>query len=155
MKNLALFTLFIFMTSCNSTKTALEKSNSKTEDTSVEKTQILQNSYAFLVTAKATDKDYGYTPDKPAMVGGVNSNEGPTNERRFLNALAGPNGEELEYYRAGSCCPMKSKNGFKGVALLDKYRVYYKGSKDTLDLYINMYDSRQLYIPSGLTARKF
>jgi hypothetical protein len=30
--------------------------------------------------------------------------------RRFLNALSGPNGEKIEYYRIGSCCPFETKN---------------------------------------------
>jgi nicotinic acid phosphoribosyltransferase len=75
-------------------------------------------------------------------VGGVDKQEGPLNERRFLDALVGPNGEEISYYRAGSCCPIKSKNDPFGVGsvLLDDYRVTWKGAKDTISIYINMYD---------------
>ena len=83
-------------------------------------------------------------------------NEVPLSERRFLNALAGPNGEEISYFRAGSCCAIKSKNdpfGF-GEVLLDNYRVTWKGAKDTISIYINMYDYGTLKAPVGFTIKK-
>lgn len=89
----------------------------------------------------------------PVEVGGVENREGPLNERRYLNALAGPNGEKVTYYRAGSCCPVKSKNGFRGIALLDNYRVTWEGSKDTVYIYINMYDYGVLKAPVGFTIK--
>jgi hypothetical protein len=86
-------------------------------------------------------------------VGGSNESSGPRSERRFLNALLGPNGEEVKYFRAGSCCPFKTPNGILDTGLLDRYRVSWTGSKDTLDIFINMYDKGDLQIPVGLTAR--
>jgi hypothetical protein len=68
--------------------------------------------------------------------------------------LAEPNGERISYFRAGSCCPVKSKNGFMGTALLDNYRVTWTGSKDTVSIYINMYDYGELKAPVGFTIRK-
>jgi hypothetical protein len=57
--------------------------------------------------------------------------------------------------RAGSCCPFKTPNGaFGGSGMLDRYRVTWASSSDTLDLYINMYDKGDLKIPLGLTGRK-
>jgi hypothetical protein len=32
--------------------------------------------------------------------------------------------------------------------------VYWDGCKDTLDIYINMYDFGELYVPVGLKARE-
>lgn len=101
------------------------------------------------------EESYGYQESNPVKVGGAKENAGPKNERRFLNALSGPNGEELKYFRAGSCCPFKTPNGLLGnTGLLDRYRVYWEGSKDTLDIYINMYDEGDLKIPVGLNGRK-
>jgi hypothetical protein len=37
--------------------------------------------------------------------------------------------------------------------MLDVYRIYWTGGKDTLDIYINMYDKGDLQIPVGLTAK--
>ncbi|PWG04611.1 2-dehydro-3-deoxyphosphooctonate aldolase [Polaribacter aquimarinus] len=115
------------------------------------KPQILNN--AFAITEKSTDKSYGYTQKNPIKVGGVKESEGPINERRFLNALAGPNGELINYFRAGSCCHFKTENGILGTGLLDHYRIFWKGSKDTLSLYINMYDFEKLKIPVGFTSK--
>lgn len=109
----------------------------------------------FLLVDKTDDSSYGYNKNNPVGVGGVNENNGPLNERRFLNALLGPNGEPTTYYRKGSCCPFKTPNGMiNNGGMLDWYKVHYAGSKDTLNVYINMYDKGDLKIPFGLTARK-
>ncbi|WP_228451021.1 2-dehydro-3-deoxyphosphooctonate aldolase [Marnyiella aurantia] len=102
------------------------------------------------------DPTYGYSEKNPIQVGGVDNQSGPLNERRFLNALAGPNGEEVVYFRSGSCCPIKSKNdplGF-GQVMLDNYRLAWKGSNDTVSIYINMYDYGSLKAPKGFTIKK-
>ena len=109
----------------------------------------------YLLTEKADENNYGYGKSNPIKVGGVSENSGPKNERRFLNALLGPNGEEVQYYRAGSCCPFKTPHGFiDNSGMLDNYKVTWTGAKDTLDVFINMYDEGDLKIPAGLTAKK-
>lgn len=116
----------------------------------------LKNYQTFELTEISTDRTYGLSEKNPIQVGGVDKQEGPLNERRFLNALAGPNGEEISYYRAGSCCSIKSKNdpfGF-GSVLLDDYRVTWEGSKDTVSIYINMYDYGVLKAPIGFTIKE-
>ena len=109
---------------------------------------------AFVLTEIATDPDYGYSETQPIKVGTGSANDGPKNERRFLNALAGPNGEPISYTRGGSCCGVKSKNGFMGVAMLDFYEVTWQGSTDTATLYLNMYDPGELKAPVGFAIRK-
>lgn len=109
--------------------------------------QELLDEYTFKITQYSQDKTYGYTEENPVMVGGVS--EGPKNERRFLNALCGPNGEPIDYYRIGSCCPFKTKNSEWG-GMLDKYNVTYPGLEKPLIIYINMYDSDTLKVPVGL-----
>ena len=80
---------------------------------------------------------------------------GPKDERRFLNALAGPNGEQISYHRLGSCCGFFTKNGLFGDSgMLDKYEVTYEGLDKPIILYINMYDSDVLQVPVGFTLRK-
>lgn len=111
------------------------------------------NSNTYLLTVKSTDSSYAFTKGNPVKVGGVKKNEGPLNERRFLNALLGPNGEKVQYNRAGSCCHFKTPNGYDNTGLLDRYEVWYKGSKDTVSIYINMYDKGDLFIPIGFKAR--
>lgn len=144
MKNqFIIFVCIAFMFSCSATKEASK--NVK---------QTLLNNNTFLITEISTDKTYGLSPENPVEVGGANVSEGPRNERRYLNALSGPNGEEISYFRAGSCCPIKSKNGFMGSAMLDNYRVSWENSKDTISIYINMYDSGKLKAPFGFQIKK-
>ncbi len=115
--------------------------------------QELANDQMFRITEYATDETYGYTEKNPVMVG--NAQEGPKNERRFLNALAGPNGEQINYRRLGSCCSFYTKNGlFDNSGLLDKYEVTYPGLATPVILYINMYDSDVLKVPVGFTLKK-
>jgi hypothetical protein len=108
----------------------------------------------FVITEISTDITYGRSPKNPVQVGGTSSNSGPFNERRYLNLLAGPNGEKISYYRTGSCCPVESEKGFMGYAMLDNYRVTWKGATDTISIYINMYDRGVLKAPVGFTFKK-
>ncbi|WGD34764.1 2-dehydro-3-deoxyphosphooctonate aldolase [Olleya sp. YS] len=147
MKQLALVGIIILFASCTSTKSA-------SKNVSKNQAQILKDYNTFVINEISTDKTYGLTSKNPVEVGGAKTKEGPLNERRYLNALTGPNGEEISYFRAGSCCPVKSENGFMGSAMLDNYRVTWEGSKDTLSIYINMYDSGKLKAPKGFGLKK-
>jgi hypothetical protein len=142
MKNLIYIGIVILVLACSTPNQAVKTT--------------LKNSQTFELTEIATDPTYGLSEKNPVQVGGVDKNEGPTNERRFLNALAGPNGEEITYFRAGSCCPIKSKSDPFGLGsvMLDNYRVTWKGAKDTVSIYINMYDYGQLKAPVGFTIKK-
>lgn len=119
-------------------------------------TNNLKDNNTFELLEISKDPTYGLSEKNPIQVGGVSTNEGPKNERRFLNALAGPNAEKISYYRAGSCCPIKSDKDITetGQVMLDNYRVTWEGSKDTLSIYINMYDSGYLKAPKGFTIKK-
>ena len=44
----------------------------------------------FALASISTDKSYGYTPANPILVGGNAEQAGVLNQRRFLNALLGP-----------------------------------------------------------------
>lgn len=110
------------------------------------------NSYK--LTDITTDSSYGYDKLNPIKVGGASEMSGPLNERRFLNGLAGPDGEAIQYYRTGSCCAFRTPNGFENIGLLDRYKVYWEGCKDTAILFINMYDKGDLAVPIGFTSRR-
>jgi hypothetical protein len=137
----------LIMASCAGTK------NSVTSGITQKRAELLDQN-TFVVTEISQDPKYGLTKNYPVMVGGVKESEGPLNERRYLNALAGPNGEKISYFRAGSCCPVKSENGFNGLGMLDNYRVTWEGSKDTVSIYINMYDFGELKAPVGFGLKK-
>ncbi|RAU84042.1 2-dehydro-3-deoxyphosphooctonate aldolase [Pontibacter arcticus] len=141
MKKIIYLSISLLLFSCSTTEKIV-----KTE---------LKDNRTFLLTEIATDPTYGLSNKNPVEVGGVDKEIGPLNERRFLNSLAGPNGEAVSYYRAGSCCPVNSKNGYMGKAMLDNYRVTWEGSKDTISIFINMYDYGELKAPVGFTIKRY
>ena len=151
-KFLILAGLLITLSCSNSKKVASGSTNSNAGkgDTRTSKVQMLDNE-TYLLTEKSDDKTYGFEESNPIKVGEFS----PQNERRFLNALLGPNGETVKYFRAGSCCPFKTSHAMIGnTGLLDRYRVSWDGNKDTLDIFINMYDKGGLKIPVGFTAKQ-
>jgi hypothetical protein len=113
----------------------------------------LLNEKTFLITEVSVDKTYGYSESNPVKVGGKSMEDGPLNERRFLNALTGPGGEEIKYERKGSCCAFDSKNGIMGMGLLDMYEITWQGQRESVTLYINMYDPGKLQCPVGLRIK--
>ena len=142
------------MVACGTSKETTQATESSGSEETV-KEPVLRDHLTFLITEVSKDETYGYTQENPIMVGGVTTNEGPLNERRFLNALAGPNGESISYNRQGSCCHFETENGFMGGGLLDMYEVTWSGQKEAVILYINMYDPGELKAPVGFTIRKF
>jgi len=107
----------------------------------------------FNITEISTEDSYGYTAENPVKVGGQIEN-GAANERKYLNSLTGPNGEELEYHRLGSCCHFKTANGIMGTGLLDRYEVKYAGLSKPIIIYINMYDKDELKAPKGFKFKE-
>ncbi len=110
------------------------------------------NDYIMKLDAISEDASYGYTEDKPIMVGG--KKEGANNQLKFLSALLGPNGEKVRFSRVGSCCPVKSKNALVGdMGVLNKFQVTYSGLKKPIILFINGYDydKNQVKCPKGFT----
>lgn len=132
---------------------AAQKSNKTHGDTRT-KPVLYIDDRTYLLTEHANDPSYAWKKSNPVKVGSKEG-RGPLNELRFLNALLGPNGEEVRFVRIGSCCPFKTPNAVIGnKGLLDHYRIFWEGARDTLDIYINMYDEGDLKIPVGLTAKK-
>ncbi len=98
------------------------------------------------------DPTYAFTEENPVKVGGGALGDGPANERKYLNALRGPNGEVIEYERQGSCCFFET-GGDPFGGLLDMYSVTYEGLEEPVTIYINMYDPGVQMVPVGFTAR--
>lgn len=150
MNKITVLILALIIVGCASQKKSKSSGIGDTRSKSV--ASIDNNTY--LLVDKSVDSTYGFIESNPIKVGGSKESSGPLNERRFLNALLGPNGEDVHYNRKGSCCHFKTPNGmFNNTGLLDVYSVYWKGSKDTLNIYINMYDKGDLLIPVGFTAK--
>lgn len=133
MKNIIPILFFILsITSCSSSKT------------------VLYDNDTFKIEEFSTDASYGYSIKNPIKVGGAKEGIGPLNERRFLNALAGPNGENVIYERLGSVS--NYGNEFTRV-ILDKYKITYDGLEEDIILYINMYKSDKLKVPVGFKLK--
>ncbi|GAB5417964.1 MAG: hypothetical protein Crog4KO_14170 [Crocinitomicaceae bacterium] len=129
--------LLIFATGCASLKSNKELPGSGTID----------------VKKEAKSEKYGYSQSEPINVGGVSDGNGPGMERKFLNQLAGPNGEEITYDRVSSCCAFDTPHGLLGQGLLDVYEVTWEGLTAPKKLYINMYDYEEPMIPVGFTRK--
>jgi len=137
--NFSIFILAASLLSCSTPKqTQLSSSN--------------QGGNRFTITEVSTDETYGYTEKNPVKVGG--GENGPANERKYLNSITGPNGEQVRYERKGSCCVFKTSNGFMGGGLLDKYEVTYAGLSEPIIIYINMYDKDELKAPKGFKFKE-
>jgi hypothetical protein len=146
---LLVFLLAATISSCSSSK----KTVSTPDSPGLSPTNSTEGNF-FRLTVVSNDDSYGYTEKDPINVGGAKKSEGPANERRFLNALLGPEGQSVTYYRIGSCCVFKTPNGLMGSGLLDKYEVKYKGIEKPVVLYLNMYDTGELKAPKGFTFRQ-
>lgn len=132
MRYIITLTLLLFFVSCGSSRLELHDTNT------------------FKIEEYSNDPSYGYTKDNPIKVGGASDGVGPLNERRFLNALAGPNGEEISYERLGSTST--GRNEFTRV-ILDMYKITYEGLDKEIILYINMYQSSKLKVPVGFKLK--
>ena len=109
---------------------------------------------AFILTEFATDKKYGYDPDYPINVFFQNTKDDKINQQRFLNALAGPNGEKLVFNKVETCCPFPTKRSEMGAGLLDVYQITWDGNKKPVRLYFNIYEKGALLVPVGFTLKK-
>ena len=101
---------------------------------------------------QAAEATYGFIEKKPIKVGGIDSS-GPISEREYLNSLPGPKGEAVTFHRIGSCCFFTSKTSPMGGGLLDQYAVSYEGKKDTVVMYLNMYEKGKLRAPVGFIMK--
>lgn len=110
LKNLLIPVCLVLLSACSLTQSARKNYR-----------QTVNPNGTFLIHSISEDESYGYSPDNAVEVGGAKDRQGPSNERRYLSSLSGPNGEKLKFFRAGSCCMVKSKNGLMGSAMLDKY----------------------------------
>ena len=107
------------------------------------------------ITEIERNNSYGYTQSNPVKVGGYKNDEGPKNERTFLESLRDTSGNQIEFKRLSNCCMFETPNGPKGGGLLDIYEVQLKAQSDPIILYLNMYDyDGSPRAPDGFTIVK-
>lgn len=146
-KSLAFLFIFACTVSCVSTKSTL-----KNVDDNAPIPQLTKDN-TFVITEYSTDKRYGYDKDYPINIFFKNSRDETINQQRFLNALAGPNGEKLFFKKLESCCPFPTKRSEMGAGFLDVYEITYVGAKKPIRLYMNIYEKGVLMAPVGFTIK--
>ena len=152
MKNIARISLFVVLislfTSCVSTKSTL-----KNVDDSAPIPKLSKDN-TFVLTEYSKDNKYGYDADYPVNVFYQNAKNENLNAERFLNALAGPNGEKITFAKLESCCPFPTKRVEIGAGFLDIYELKWEGQNKPVKLYINIYERGYLLVPVGLSVKK-
>jgi hypothetical protein len=147
-KTIAFIFLLITSVSCISTKSTLQN-----VDDNAPIPQISGNN-TFLITEYSKNSKYGYNKDYPVNIFFRNTTDESINQERFLNALAGPKGEEITFKKLESCCPFPTKRSEMGAGFLDVYEVTWQGQKKPIILYINIYEKGLLKVPMGLSLKK-
>ena len=144
-----LFIVFILVvTSCVSTKSTL-----KNVDNTAPIPTLSKNN-TFVLSASSQDTKYGYNRDYPINVFYQNTKDENLNAERFLNALAGPNGQKLTFAKLESCCPFPTKRIDVGAGFLDIYELKWTGQTKPVKLYLNIYERGYLLVPVGLSLKK-
>lgn len=143
-----LIILLVTATSCVSTKSTLKNVDDNAPDLTLTKNNT------FVITLFSKDKKYGYNPDYPINIFYRNTKDESLNEIRFLNALAGPNGEKITYARLETCCPFPTKRSDMGAGFLNVYELKWEGQKKPVTLYLNIYEKGILMVPMGLSLKK-
>jgi hypothetical protein len=138
----------LLVVECTSTKSTIKNIDNTAPIPKLSK----QNT--FVITEYSKDKKYGYDPDYPINVFYINTKNENLNAERYLNALVGPNNEEIVFIKKESCCPFSSKNTNVGAGFLDKYEIVWKGQKEPIYLYLNIYERGFLAAPIGLNIKK-
>ncbi|MDI5897776.1 2-dehydro-3-deoxyphosphooctonate aldolase [Flavobacterium yafengii] len=147
-KSIFFIALLINMASCSSTQSTLKN----TDDNAPNLTLSKDNT--FVITEYSNDKKYGYDKDYPINIFFNNTKNETINQGRFLNTLAGPNGEKITFTKLESCCPFPTKRSEMGAGFLDVYELKWVGQKKPILLYLNIYEKGILMVPTGLSLKK-
>lgn len=141
-------TLLFIATSCVSTQSTI-----KNIDNNAPTPRLVDNT-RFVITEFSKDPKYGYDKDFPVNMFFLTTKNETINPQRFLNALAGPNGENITYTKLESCCPFPASRSEMGAGLLDVYELRWEGQKSPVILYLNIYEKGNLMVPYGLSLKK-
>lgn len=147
-KYFILLMLLSIISSCVSTKSTLKNVDDNAPNLR------LTSENTFVINQYSKDKKYGYDEDYPINIFYKSSKDDIINQQRFLNALAGPNGEKITYKKIESCCPFPTKKSEMGAGFLDIYELTWEGQTAPIKLYLNIYEKGVLMVPVGLSLKK-
>ena len=143
-----LFIVVTLFTSCVSTKSTLKNVD---DNAPIPK---LTKDNTFIISEYSKDPKYGYHQDYPINLFYKNTINETINQQRYLNALAGPNGETLYFKKLESCCPFPTKRSEMGAGFLEVYEVTWEGLQQPIRLYLNIYEKGFLMAPMGFNIKK-
>jgi hypothetical protein len=147
-KRLVLLLLPLLIASCVSTRSTLQNVDDNAP------TPLLSSGNYFILKEFSTDKRYGYNKDYPINVFYYSTKNDTINQERFLNALSGPKGEKIRFKKLESCCPFPTKRSEMGAGFLDVYEIEWDGLKNSILLYMNIYEKGYLKVPVGFGLKK-
>lgn len=148
-QKLMLLFISVVVTACVSTQSTLQN-----VDESAPVPKLDKDKNAFVLSGNSQDIKYGFDADYPINVFYQNTAQIELNQKRYLNALAGPKGEVISYKKVDQCCPFPTKRTEMGAGSLDVYEITWPGQKTPLKLYLNGYEKGALLVPMGLTLKK-
>lgn len=140
--------VLLIFSSCISTKLTI-----KNIDENAPNLTLLPNN-TFEISGFSKDVKYGYDKDYPINLFFQNLDSETVNLERFLNALAGPNGEKLRYKKLENCCPFPTKRTEMGAGMLDVYEITWNESEKSKIIYLNRFEKSILMVPVGLSLNK-
>ncbi len=98
----------------------------------------------------STDPDYGYSESKPVSLGGfLRGTQYEGAHIQYFESLRGPNGEQVQVRRLGSCCAFEDASMPFGGGLLDKYQLTYAGQTEPKIIFVNLYKFEKPMAPLG------
>jgi hypothetical protein len=100
----------------------------------------------------STDPDYGLSPSKPVRVGG-GALYVAARERRYLEALRGPAGQQISFKRLGQTRPPGA--GPNSLDIIDDWQITYEGLEKPISIYIDAYRYGEPRAPVGFTCVPF
>jgi len=144
------FLIGFFIFACHKEKFAWKTKRKNTLEQIEEKDSVLR-------LEGVSNNMYGYSPDYPIKLGVTSEYLSASYPEKYLRSITGPQGEEVIFERVKSCCPFKtvnsSKESYQNVAVLEIYRVTYKGLEKPIYLYINFFDQGKLLAPKGFLPK--
>ncbi|MDI1256112.1 MAG: 2-dehydro-3-deoxyphosphooctonate aldolase [Flavobacterium sp.] len=144
----AVIFIAITLTSCVSTRNTIKNIDNNAPDL------VLNADGNFVITDYSKNPKYAYNKDYPVNLFYKSTKNDSINQPRFLNALAGPNGEKIAYKKLENCCPFPTKRNDIGVGMLDVYEITWSGQSKPLKIYVNIYEKGYVTVPMGLTLKK-
>jgi hypothetical protein len=149
MKKVVLFVaVLLLLASCGSIKSTIQNIDNNAP------IPVVGKNNSFVISEFSKDKKYGYEKDYPINIFFRGTKNDTINQKYFLNALAGPKGEQITYTKMENCCPFPTKNSDMGAGFLDVYELKWEGLNKPVILYLNIYERGLLMVPVGLTLKK-